>query len=145
MRAGWVPAIGLAAAVLVDFPVLADNLTGFQWENRLVLSFAPDAEDERARRQRQNQAQAQAAWSDRQLVLIEVAAGGAVRVDGEVTPELNGAALRRQFEVPPAHYAAVLVGKDGGEKWRVPAAMPNPDLFQMIDAMPMRQQEMRGN
>jgi len=37
----------------------------------------------------------------------------------------------------------VLIGKDGGEKRRWQDSLPRGELFDTIDAMPMRQYEMR--
>jgi len=39
----------------------------------------------------------------------------------------------------------VLIGKDGGEKMRWQESLPRRPLFDTIDAMPMRQYEMRQN
>ena len=40
-------------------------------------------------------------------------------------------------------FAAVLVGKDGGEKFRSEGPVSPEVLFEIIDAMPMRRREMR--
>ena len=38
-------------------------------------------------------------------------------------------------------FAAVLVGRDGGEKFRSSEPVPAEKLFGLIDAMPMRRRE----
>lgn len=55
-----------------------------------------------------------------------------------------GSALRKSLGVAKRGFAVVLVGKDGGVKkvWRDP--VDPKDIFTVIDAMPMRQREMRG-
>lgn len=53
------------------------------------------------------------------------------------------AAFRAQYAIPSDRYEAVLIGLDGGVKarWDFP---PTPeDVFTAIDAMPMRQRELR--
>lgn len=51
--------------------------------------------------------------------------------------------LRDRFDVGSGMFTAVLVGKDGGEKFRSRNPIPPQDLFERIDAMPMRRREMR--
>jgi hypothetical protein len=52
-------------------------------------------------------------------------------------------ALQRDFHVPPDEFALVLIGKDGGEKLRRHTLTKVSQLSVIIDAMPMRQAEMR--
>lgn len=40
-------------------------------------------------------------------------------------------------------FTVILVGKDGGEKYRSNEVLPLKKLYAIIDAMPMRKQEMR--
>lgn len=55
--------------------------------------------------------------------------------------------LERDFVIEtrfgPAGFSVVLIGKDGGEKLRRTTPLPPADLFALVDAMPMRQAEMR--
>lgn len=51
--------------------------------------------------------------------------------------------LRARFGVEPYQFMVVLVGKDGGEKFRSSAPVTIEKLNALIDAMPMRQQEVR--
>ncbi len=51
--------------------------------------------------------------------------------------------LRRRFHIAPANFTVILLGKDGGEKLRTTQPLPWPHLRDTIDAMPMRQQEVR--
>jgi hypothetical protein len=43
----------------------------------------------------------------------------------------------------PAAFSVVLIGKDGGEKLRQTIPLAPADLFALVDAMPMRQAEIR--
>ena len=51
--------------------------------------------------------------------------------------------LRNTFHVSAGEFAIVLIGKDGGEKLRRHTLTKVSELSVMIDAMPMRQAEMR--
>lgn len=52
-------------------------------------------------------------------------------------------ALRSRFHVAANQFTVVLLGKDGGEKFRWPQPVPFETLRALVDAMPMRRQEMR--
>ena len=54
-----------------------------------------------------------------------------------------GGTLREALSI--RGFEILLVGKDGGVKLRSPAPVSTRDLFALIDAMPMRQREMREN
>ena len=51
--------------------------------------------------------------------------------------------LRRRYDVAPDAFAVLLIGKDGGVKLRGVRPFALRTLFGAIDAMPMRQDEMR--
>ncbi len=53
-------------------------------------------------------------------------------------------AARRRFHVAPNEFAVILLGKDGGEKLRAKKPISMERLEETIDAMPMRQDEMRA-
>lgn len=52
-------------------------------------------------------------------------------------------ALARRLRVSPSGFLLVLVGKDGGVKLTSRSVVSRERLFALIDAMPMRRDEMR--
>jgi hypothetical protein len=50
---------------------------------------------------------------------------------------------RNRYGVKPGSFVVVLVGRDGGEKFRSEDPVSAQELFDRIDAMPMRRREMR--
>jgi hypothetical protein len=54
------------------------------------------------------------------------------------------AAARRRFHIAPSSFTVILLGKDGGEKLRSTKPLTLQKLRDTIDAMPMRQEEMRA-
>jgi len=54
------------------------------------------------------------------------------------------AAARRRFHIHPDDFTVILIGKDGGEKLRSHQPVSLDTLRSTIDAMPMRQEEMRS-
>lgn len=51
--------------------------------------------------------------------------------------------IRKRCGVAADEYAAVLIGRDGGEKLRASEPIPAEELFARIDEMPMRRRELR--
>ncbi|MGI4829869.1 MAG: DUF4174 domain-containing protein [Janthinobacterium lividum] len=52
-------------------------------------------------------------------------------------------AARRHFHVAPGDFTVILIGKDGGAKLKSSKPISMSKLNETIDAMPMRQDEMR--
>lgn len=121
----------LAGVAATPAAAASDPLAAYRWKNRVVVALAPSAEDAALQAQRRLFAALGGAARERDLVLV-------VAVDG--TPE--GAALRGRFG--GTGFRAVLVGKDGGEKLSAAVPLGRDALFPLIDAMPMRQDEMAG-
>lgn len=51
--------------------------------------------------------------------------------------------LYETYKVNPGGYAVILVGKDGGEKYRAAELTTANTIFALIDAMPMRRAEIK--
>jgi uncharacterized protein DUF4174 len=119
------------------------DLSRFRGRNRLLLIFAPSASDEGYDRQRDLLERHEAGFADRDLLTLRLFEDGSGDgAGGPVTPE-QAATARREFGVGDGRFAVVLVGRDGGAKFRSGEPVPTPDLFARIDAMPMRRREMR--
>lgn len=118
-------------------------LDQYLWRSRVLIAFAPSADDPALERQRRTLADAgEAAADERDLMLVEVT-GDVVRTPngGESVRPSAAAALRRRFAAPADRFMAVLVGKDGGTKLVSVEPIPADRLFATIDAMPMRRRE----
>lgn len=120
------------------------KLSDDRWQHRLVLVFAPSDHSPEYRNQMQAWQADAAGVKERDLKLVEVMGTGESRVDGQPIRPASAEALRRQFGITPEQFATILVGKDGTEKQRSQTPVNLAGLFQTIDAMPMRQQEMRS-
>jgi hypothetical protein len=116
-----------------------------RWSHRLLFVFAPSPHDERFKQQVARLSNASDGMSERDLLLVSVVTGGPSQANGR--PLTTGAAqrLRERFNIAPPAFRIVLVGKDGTEKRRDEAPVSARSLFDTIDAMPMRQREMRGD
>ena len=120
------------------------DLENYEWQNRILLVFAPSAADARYRQQMALWAEA-SAWEfdDRELIVVSVLADSGGFVDGDRLDPTAGENLRQIFGVATNQFRTILVGKDGWEKRRDLSPVSAFVVFEEIDAMPMRQQEMR--
>ncbi|WP_132055575.1 DUF4174 domain-containing protein [Pseudocnuella soli] len=81
-----------------------------------------------------------------QLALLKKEAAGVNDRDLNITTVAGEEKRLKKYEVAPnTPFTIILVGKDGGEKFRSEKLTQPSELFNIIDAMPMRQSEMRRN
>ena len=118
----------------------AEPFAELRWQRRLFLVFEDDEASERL--QRQLALVATPKFGARDLDLVEVVGDGPVRVNGQPRPEPTTAELRRLYRVGEG-FAVRVVGKDGSVKLATRQLVTMDDLQALIDAMPMRQEEMR--
>ena len=152
---------GLLAFLLsvLALPIMADTppdsvdfrLDAHRWEHRLLFVFAPSAGAESLRAQKEEFDGHGAGFQDRDLRLLTIMGEEAGRLQeepGAPHQPLTDAAVRRlhkHFGVPHDAFRVVLVGKDGTEKRRDAEPVTVRSVFDAIDAMPMRQREMRDS
>jgi hypothetical protein len=120
------------------------TLSEYQWQNRILLVFAPSTDSSQYRQQMKAWQADVAGVDDRDLKLVQILGTGENQIDGRSLTSASAERLRQQFGINPEEFAVILVGKDGTEKQQSQTPMDLAMLFHMIDAMPMRQQEMRS-
>lgn len=120
------------------------KLSDYQWQNRILLVFAPSTDSSQYRQQMQVWQADEAGTGNRDLKLVQILGTGESQVDGRSLNSASVEKLRQQFGITPEEFAVILVGKDGTEKQRSQTPLDLAALFRTIDAMPMRQQEMRS-
>ncbi|MEL6591820.1 MAG: DUF4174 domain-containing protein, partial [Bacteroidota bacterium] len=111
--------------------------------NRILVVFAPS---ENASLYQQQLAEIETmgdGFAERDLVLFSVFATEGQGPDATLS-QAEVRFLRERYQVAPGEFVAILIGKDGGRKLRRKGnVLEEPDLFPLIDSMPMRQREMR--
>ena len=118
----------LAASATASVDVLRDYL----WTNRVIVTFsANETAPERLLLLRQI-AQHPCEFRKRDLVHIDLISGS---VDYQ--------SLSQRFAMDGKDFKLVLIGKDGKIKLHT-TAVSLEDIFALIDTMPMRKKEMRG-
>ncbi|WGF90440.1 DUF4174 domain-containing protein [Marinivivus vitaminiproducens] len=129
---------GLALAATIR-PAAADPMQAYAWQNRVLVLFAAE-DDPRVEEQRANLRSVTAGLADRDLVAFAVVGGRIEPLHGRAPTDAAG--LRERLDVDDAApFTALLVGKDGGVKWREERPATTDELFALIDSMPMRRAE----
>jgi hypothetical protein len=119
------------------------DLSQFQWKNRLLFLFAPNG-NHPLFKNLQSQIMAQKAEvEDRDLVVFEVLAQDSSRMNTTSLDRQQADSIRDHFAVPRNIFSLILVGKDGGIKLKRNDQVDLGAVFELIDSMPMRQDEMR--
>lgn len=123
--------------------VMAQRFTEHLWENRVLLLFAPDQTDESFQSQYLAFREREAQMLDRDLLLYQVFTKHGIQPDGQAIEERTLKALREKWDVQHTAFLVVLIGKDGGTKYKSVKKIDPSVIFDLIDSMPMRQAEMR--
>ncbi|MDR9436792.1 MAG: DUF4174 domain-containing protein [Thiohalophilus sp.] len=138
-------ALILLAQVGITSTLTAGQLSDYEWQNRPLLLFAPDSDDPRLQQTRTRLDQHRCELDDRQMILGEFVAQGQSRLAGKPVTGQTAANLRERYGIEPGQFAVILIGKDGGEKYRLYEVPELDGIFALIDGMPMRQNEMAQN
>ena len=110
----------------------APDLDGLRWNSRVLLLFAPDANNPQLIQQKQILDAQSAAVKKRDLKAFEITGHSH-----------SDESLRAKFHVKVDSFAVVLIGKDGSPKLKHSEPTQPNDIFKLIDSMPMRQNEMK--
>jgi hypothetical protein len=117
------------------------DLSDYEWKNRVLIAFAPSSDDAALIGLRGRWDKEKDGVADRNLMLMEVLEQGKIRAgDVRLAPSV-ASKLREQFRVKSGASTFILIGKDGTEKLRR-STVRLSELFDVIDAMPMRRAEM---
>ncbi len=120
-------------------------------KNRVLLVFARAASDPLVQQQIKLLAHHSTEMKERDLVLLPLYLDNALPANADTLRELQSSpvsdaeqlSLRRQYKISQRDFAVVLLGKDGGEKFRSSTPVSIERINHIIDAMPMRQDEMK--
>jgi hypothetical protein len=93
-------------------------LEKYLWKNRLFLIFAKSAHDMDYQNQMEEIAQSQIGFLERDLIVFSIFdTQGATATKQELSAPICKK-LRQKFKVDKNVFTAILIGKDGGEKYR---------------------------
>jgi len=162
IHARWIFVVGFVAAVADDpiRPVAVQKekvvesstskksavLDRLRDKHRPVVVFGPKPDDAKFIKQRHSWVGAlpEAGIKDRDLLVVEVPAQGEAKVGGETMKQEEARELRSAFSVADDAFAVILIGRDGSEKARWTEPVSAQEIFGKVDAMPMRQDEVKA-
>lgn len=122
-------------------PVFALGLADHAWRSRPLLVFAPSEDDMRLQRTLGQLRLRRCELDDRDMVIGVLLSGGQSRLGAERLSHQEAARIRSHRGIRDDQFAAVLIGKDGGEKYRTHEIPDLAQIFSFIDGMPMRRAE----
>lgn len=111
--------------------------------SRPLLIFAAKPDDPQLEIQMRTLQEHAAEAHERDLVAIALPYNNPSPSATQLSP-MEAEAARRRFHVAPGDFTVILLGKDGGAKLRSSKPLSMEKLNETIDAMPMRQDEMKG-
>lgn len=119
------------------------SLESLRDRGRPLLIFAPKPDDPQLQIQIRSLNEHAAEMRDRDIVPIALPYNNPAPTAAQLTPT-EAETVRRRFGVQPGDFTVVLIGKDGGAKLRSRKPLSMEKLKETIDAMPMRQDEMKA-
>ena len=119
-----------------------ETLEPYRWKNRIVLLFGSTA-NATAQKQLAELKKDPAGMTDRDLLIFHVDKKETRLINQSSHPALSAKKLRSRYNSGKNEFRYILIGKDGGVKLNKTEFVANTRLFTVIDAMPMRQREMR--
>ena len=133
----------LIFGMLVNKPVLGADLANYRWKNRLLLIFSPTEINEAYKAFEAKLKGAASEVEDRDLILFRIFENGLSFIGSQSMSAQDAEALRRRFPSATGQFSVVLIGKDGGIKLEQKDQADINKIFDRIDSMPMRQQEIK--
>ena len=119
------------------------SLADYQWKNRLILIFTPSESDSTYQDASRQIVNLNAQIIERDIVVFNIIENSAGSAGDSLLSQNASQELRENFHVESGSFVLILIGKDGGEKLRQENDFNFDTIFRRIDAMPMRQSEMR--
>lgn len=124
-------------------------LSDYHGKKRVFVIFAPRADNAAALQQYKSLTRKWREMITRDIIIVQAFSKpfGVLVHDthGNTSNDapFTGRALFRQYDAPYNRFAAVLVGKDGQTKAFYKIPVSSETVFDLVDAMPLRQQEIQ--
>lgn len=121
-----------------------DILNEYRWENRLLILYSANSEDELVEIQKMHFHSDRAAYEERDLIVFHLTDDSLTNLTlKEIKKDIAVNSLKQHLSVNGRDtFRVFLIGKDGGIKIDSDKPLSNNSIFGTIDAMPMRRNEM---
>ena len=122
---------------------MAQKLSDFKWEKRLLIISNPSNNSEKEVEQLQYLGPLDQDFTERKLLVLKLNDKTySVRNSRETTIVSDPKSIKR-LSLSETEFSVLLIGLDGGIKLRQDQIISREDLFAIIDGMPMRRSELR--
>jgi len=129
--------------------LLASPLERYQWENRLVLIFSDQLNNEHLNRQLDAFKAETFERIDRDIIVFVILKDGVFKIlkDNKMRiSTLKAQNLRKAYGISVnKNITNILIGKDGNKKGQYNQFVEPWRIYSLIDTMPMRRHEMGNN
>lgn len=120
----------------------AQSLKTHQWQNRILLVIAEDTSNINFQKQIKYLQSNKEDLTERKLLIYKVFPNQYIKgLDNSITEPSND--LYQKYNSKSASFKVVLIGLDGGVKLKQKDIITLEQLKGIIDAMPMRMEELR--
>ena len=116
----------------------------FKWKNRIIFVFAESFEDQNYKKQLDHIKKHRDGYKDRDLVIFKIVGDSIIDAELQNLESIQPSELRAAFGIKPQQFRSLLIGKDGGVKILSRKPISACDLFNLIDQMPMRREEIKA-
>ncbi|MEM6643703.1 MAG: DUF4174 domain-containing protein [Bacteroidota bacterium] len=113
------------------------------WKERVLIITASSPTNVGYRKQNQALEKGKKGIKERELVVYRLYADHWYDPDQQPLTENQANEIHDAYDIDRGTFSVVLIGKDGTVKMRKQDVVSTRDIFQLIDGMPMRRQEMR--
>ncbi|APQ16489.1 hypothetical protein A9200_17295 [Maribacter hydrothermalis] len=117
----------------------AQNLSDFQWKNRIVILYKSDANITDVKSALEIVKNNSSGINERDIHVFVYKDNVFYTTNGKATN------IKKSNWLPKSYDGYALIGKDGGIKSNSPYPFKIQQLFDLIDSMPMRKSEMKSN
>ena len=129
-------------------PIYSQNLSDYQWKNRVLIIKYNDHSKDLFKEQRAFLEGEAKGLKERKMLLVFCKDNDCTFKDyvkDEVYTLQNGKRVKLDFPwKDKATFELVLLGLDGGVKFRKDSPITSEELYAIIDGMPMRRAELGG-
>jgi len=113
------------------------------WQQRVLIITAVSPTNVGYKEQNQILNSGKKGMKERDLVIYRLYTDHWLDPSKSPLNEKQAEAIYDRYDIPRNTFSVVLIGKDGGVKMRKNDLVTTKEIFDLIDSMPMRQQEMR--
>lgn len=133
----------LIVLITVNSIIMGNPIRKHAWKERVLIVTASSPTNVGYKRQNQLLEKGKKGMKERNLVIYRLYSDHWMSPSQESLTREETTTIQEAYHIEPDTFSVVLIGKDGGVKLRSNELVSTKELFQLIDSMPMRQQEVR--